>query len=280
MNAYWSEEDKSCVIPKPTGYVSITSVDSTTASTLISSGVAHVNPLFCLSGDFHWQLTFEAKTVTFTAAATGFQTPSFKWRFLDAVGGQYELPDGFTGSVQINTSTSYEDVHGISINNRLYNVDTAVRGNKLTIKNNSPINLFNFAIRVEVVAAEGAFTASQQVRREVHSEVLAFEDSYYSALKACQDLLQSLIHQAQRKVIPFGPGDPAPWTWIRDSSLWATSEKSLLVARAASMAAAVQNRDTELAHKLRATAALVGSVPVEKLMPIQIKRGVRSRTAR
>jgi len=273
VNAYWSERHKACIIPKPTDFIVIDLKESTLASQSVASGVAQINLLFCLRNQsYHWDILFQDEQVVFSANAVHFQNPVFSWTLLDALGGPRTLANGFNGAVTLVAQTWYEDVSGASHSTSAFTISVSVAGNQLTIRNSNPANLFSFLVNLQVSASEGAFTASTTIQRRVTSETLKYEDAYYTALKACRDRLNKLIHQEIPHLPPINPGDP-PWAWEERLSPWVSGERLWIAAMAATLAAAVQNAKPELASELRHDAAATLSVPLASLTPSFVSRG-------
>jgi len=273
MNAYWSERHKACIIPKPEGFIVIQTSDVTINSNVVASGTAHISSLICLVGDYHWDILFDKKIITCSANTYNFKNPQFVWRILEGSAGPIDLADGFSGTIFLATKTWYEDVSGVSTGFNTFPLEITVNKDKLITRSTSAGNLFSFLLKIQVTASEGPVTASYQTQFRVKCEALKFEDRYYTDLERCRERLWKLIDRMLPKIPPIGPGDPA-WIWIDKLSPWISGDRLQLMAEIASLAAAYENSDPLFSYKMRSEAALIGNVPMQMLMPQQIKLGI------
>lgn len=105
-------------------------------------------------------------------------------------------------------------------------------------------------------------------------EDFKFEKSYYDALQACLDRIFRLMHDALKRVLPIGPGDPA-WIWEERLSPWVEGVQLQGMAEVATGCTALEKSEPAVAHQLRSEAALVGRVPAQALIPTQVSRGTQ-----
>lgn len=270
VNAYWSEQHKACIIPKPLGYVDVSVASKTISTEVLASGTSQFDNILCLLGNYKWTLSTERKEITLTANAENFEQPKFFWTLPQQQNGPWTAGDGFSGPIFLIANTWSETVNGASYSKQMVRIDITV--NKGTMKIDNSSSQVNFLFKVEVTAAEGAFKAKSFKQIPIKGEIFKYDDAYYKALDNCYDRLHRQLVELRPTIPRSGPAI-SRWAWEDKLSPWISGERLTLVAEMAAMAAAFEESNPELAHQLRSEAAFYGRAPGQLLMPQQIQRG-------
>lgn len=266
--AYWSEQHKACILPKPRAFVSISANQENISSQIISSGVTHFNKIFCLQGDYKWTKTFLGVTSIFTANFNrNFNNPQYVWTLPQIQFRSTTLVDGFKGTVFLRADTWSYDSNGTANDNKIFLVDIVVNKDTLTVTSKNISNQFKFLLDYSLRASQGAYTATNSGTIEVDNEQFLYEDAYYKALKHCQDIFKMKLEKAYRDLRPphIGPDDYRPG-WVENVSRYNVSGDRLkLIVETAALAAALDTSHPTLAYELRNEVAQLTQIPASVL---------------
>ena len=266
--AYWSEKHKACILPKPRAFVSISTYQQNISTQIISTGVAHFNKIFCLSGDFKWTKTFIGVQTILTANFNrNFKNPQYVWTLPQIQFRSATLTDGFNGTVFLRSDTWAEDTNGTTNSNQVFPVNIVVNKDVLTVVSNNISNQFTFLLDYSLRASQGAYTATTSGTIEIINEEILFEDAYYKALERCLNIFKKKLETEYGDFRPphLGPDDRRPG-WVENISQYNVSgEKLKIIVETAALAASLDTSNPTLAYELRNEVAQLTQIPASML---------------
>jgi len=263
VQAYWSEQDKACVIPWHGFSARLNSGDPTTLDTVTTdSGIATVSAGPCYPpAPYQWWVHRSHQQQTIRASATGFQNPDFAW----TVSGK---PITGSGSVTFQTNTTHPDVNG---RNEKTNVFVTLRyvlgagGTELQLFNDPADGCYYTDVAVVISDPRGGSTRSKRTLVAsvwFDGQALIWEDSYTAAAAACYALLHRAGQRSAAALIKqIDHGDPPP-PWVDRLPAWLRGEQRERVRELLHLAHYVQHLDPaneKLVNQLQSLARVYGS---------------------
>jgi hypothetical protein len=271
VNAYWSERHKACIIPQLRRFATVSSAVVITSETEISSGTVtfpgHPTDFrTCLNGSYSYTSSFVAQRASFLASSSNFGTPMYQWRMMDAKGGPLDIPDGSISTILLSLDTWTDGPSTSTHQIADVLVDVSVVGNEMIISaNNFAADYANFSVLVEVTASEGVFSATALGSQLFACQKFEWDDSYNAAIENCKSRLRKLVLEAIQLIRFIDKGDPAR-IWYDGVTRWiGAGERVAGAAHAASVAAAIEKANPDLALRLRGLASLVYQIPATLL---------------
>ncbi len=279
VDAYWSERDKACIIPQPRRFVRVSSTLEVLAETPVTTGtVTFEGDPFdirtCLHGAYSYTNTFVAQKARFFAASSNFGSPTYSWKLIDAKGGPLALPDGFSGTVLLWVDT-WSDGPGTSTHAVAeVPVSVTVVGDKLqVVADDIGVDYVNFPVVVEATASEGVYSAASAGREVLACQKFEWDDNYKTDLANCRTRLNELTLEAVQLIPVIDKGDPPIRTWVDGVTRYVGAERAAASAEAASVAAAIETTNPDLAVALRGLASVVYQIPAALLAKTTVVAG-------
>ena len=279
VDAYWSERDKACIIPQPRRFVRVSSTLEVLSEALVTTGtVTFEGDPFdirtCLHGTYSYTNTFVAQKARFFADSSNFSTPTFSWKLIDAKGGPLVLPDLFNGTVLLWVDT-WSDGPGTSTHAVAeVPVRVSVVGHELdVVADDIGVDYVNFPVLVEATATEGVYSAASFGREVFVCQKFEYDDNYKNDLANCRTRLNKLTLEAAQLIPVIDKGDPPIRTWVDGVTRYVGAERAAASAEAASVAAAIETADPDLAVQLRGLASVVYQIPASLLAKTTVVAG-------
>ena len=183
VQAYWSEQDKACVIPWHSFSARLNSSTDTLDTTTIASDTAPADTGPCKPpSPYTWYVKQHHQQVTFSATTQGLDPPIFAWK----VGGQ---PVAGTGSVAVTVDADHPDKDGPHTASAPVTVRFEEAGQTLRLFNDPADGSYTADVTVAISDGRGAgSTRSTRVLKcsaVFTGQEFVWEDQYYKDRDAC-----------------------------------------------------------------------------------------------
>jgi hypothetical protein len=261
MQAYWSEQDKACIIPwhKYSAQI-LTGEPTTTSVKTLDSGRSLANTGPCKPPDFYdWWIQGQKQEQTFRLQIGGFPSPRITW----TVAGQ-TLPASVggaptTGTVKFSAATTHPDVNGAHPQTKSVTVRFSLDfdDTELKVFNDPADGNYGFPVVATVAEPQDGTSRTQRVLTEstwFNGQVLVWEDAYKQARAACDAVLRRYgLRQVEILIKQIDRGDPPP-PWVDRLPSYVRGTDRERMRELSHLAHYVERGDAALAGQLRALA--------------------------
>jgi hypothetical protein len=270
VQAYWSERQKACIIPRHAYWTAEiseqklqVSVNETDTGTTIVKGSGGD----CQGGTYTWWRKDIVWRYLLGAVANDYSEPTYSW----TVAGQ-ALPNQSNGTIQFQVNQLFpEPDPQVSVPKfGQANVIYTTNGAWLTLSNDPNNGIFDFPATVTVTEAnplpgvDSSSTASTTV--SFVGQIIEYDQAYYRDRTRC---IQSIVHRvsqvAHLKPFPQPPGPPPPPVWTDRLPAWLSHDTHMELRRLARLAKAAESADAKTAGELRSVLAAFYGVPFQLL---------------
>jgi hypothetical protein len=153
-------------------------------------------------------------------------------------------------------------------------VSVTVVGDKLqVVADDIGVDYVNFPVVVEATASEGVYSAASAGREVLACQKFEWDDNYKTDLANCRTRLNELTLEAVQLIPVIDKGDPPIRTWVDGVTRYVGAERAAASAEAASVAAAIETTNPDLAVALRGLASVVYQIPAALLAKTTVVAG-------
>lgn len=270
VQAYWSERQKACIIPRHAYWAAgisqqrleLTMNETDTGTALIKGTGGD-----CRGGTYTWWRKDIFWQHALTAVASDYTEPIYSW----TVAGQV-LPDQSNATIQFSVNQLFPEPDpqvGI-VRPGQAGVQYTTNGKSLILSNDPNNGIFDFPVSVEVTEAnplpgvDSSSTASTSV--SFTGQVIEYDQAYYRDRNRCiQHLVNRVSRVAHVKQFPQPPGPPPPPVWTDQLPGWLSADTHLELRRLARLGKAAESADPKAVGELRSTLGALYGIPSELL---------------
>jgi hypothetical protein len=256
VQAYWSEQDKACVIPWH-GYSAWMTTGSTVLQTsTVDSGKSEVSPGPCFpKGTYEWWVQQHVQRDTFTVNTGHFSSPAFSWKLAGT-------PVTGTGALPVaNVATTHPTVAGDGAKPQTITLHYHMAGNQLIVTNTPSDGNFAYAVEATVTDLNGASKRTKRVLANggwMQGQDLVWDDAYTTARESCWAKLRDAAYRlVERAPWIIDKGDPPP-PWVDRLPDHLRGADRIAVQQIESLAHYVKSVDAATAKNLKALSRRYG----------------------
>jgi hypothetical protein len=251
LQAYWSEQDKACVIPWHGFSAGLSWTTDTLDTTTIATDIAEADTGPCQRpAPYRWFVERHHQRWTFNASTQGLDPPVFDWK----VSGQSVSGNG---SLAVAIAASHPDLNGLNSADATVKIRYEQVGPILRLFNDPADGSYSVDVTLTVTDGRGAGSArSTRVLADTavfDGQEFRWEDAYYKARQACFAYLRTIGRKAVEHHGPRTPGGDPPW--VDNVTTRLTSEDRAHVRELGHLAHYLEAPDPGLAQQLRALIA-------------------------